>query len=206
MTSYADLKGLSIGASTGDAYLVPLPYLMKRNGVTPDYKSVPVTAETRVPSLLANKVDAIACGHHGLPSYVAAAKKAGLTLDTFLYADHGFNAIGWSVTTTSNTVKSNPDLVQHFVDAMVQSVNFSIQNPDKAVADFVKANPEQTTAKVTPEWQGEIPLIKSDAGKQYVYETDRINGTIDFVDAAYSVKLDPNAVYTNDFINKATAS
>ena len=203
ITSFADLKGLSIGASPGDAYLVPLPYMMEKAGATATYKSVSMTPADRIPALLSGKVDAVACGHHGLPSYQAAAKKQGLTLDEFAYADHGFDALGWAIITRTDLVKGDPQLVQGFVTALVKSYDYSVKDPSAAVADFVKANPEQDQARALEEWKDEIPLLKDDSGK--MFGSGRFDATIAFVNDAYKTHLSVKDVYTSTFIGKALA-
>jgi len=201
--SFSDLNGLSIGASTGDAYMVPLPYLMQQNGLTPSYTVVSMSPSDRIPSLLANQVDAAACGHHGLPSYQAAAQKEGLTLVEFAYADHGFDALGWSLMTRADLISSDPQLVQGFVNALVKSYQYAIANPQVAVQDFVAANPEQTTAKALPEWQDEIPLLKDSSGQ--LFTSGRMAATVSFVNAAYKTTFTVDQVYASQFIDKAMA-
>ena len=202
--SFSDLNGLSIGASPGDAYLVPLPYLIKQKGLTPSYTVVSMSPSDRIPSLLASKVDAVACGHHGLPSYEASAQKEGLTLVEFAYADHGFDALGWSLMTRADLISSDPQLVQGFVNAVVKSYQYSIANPQAAVQDFVTANSEQTTAKALPEWQDEIPLLKDPSGK--LFASGRMAATVSFVNSAYNTNFTVEQVYTSQFIDKAMAS
>lgn len=203
LSSYADLQGLTIGASAGDAYMVPLPSLLTQNGLTPGYTVVTMSSTEVIPELLAGKVDVGACGHHGLAGYQASAQKEGLTLDQFLYADHGFNAVGWSLITQSSLVKSDPALVQGFVDAFVKSIEYSIQHPTAAVQEFVDANPEDAMATMLAEWQGEIQLIEGAPGTK-LFSSQGMAATVAFANSTYNVHLTVGDVYTSTFINKAT--
>ncbi len=203
ITGFGDLRDLSIGASPGDAYLVPLPYMMQKAGVSSTYKVISMTPADRIPALLSDKVDGVACGHHGLPSYEASAKKQGLTLDEFAYADHGFDALGWSVITRADLVKSDPALVQGFVTALVKSYEYSVKDPGAAVDAFVKANPEQQKARALEEWQDEIPLLKDASGK--MFGSARLPATVSFVNDAYQTHLSAADVYTSTFIDKAVS-
>ena len=66
-----------------------------------------------------------------------------------LLADHGFSTYSTVIEARSETVQTNPDLVQRFVDASILGwVNYLYGNRQAANALMIKDNPEMTEAEL----------------------------------------------------------
>ncbi len=201
--SYKDIEGLKIGAAAGDAYMVALPGLMKAAGADPSkYKLVTMDGSATTGALLAGQVDTTPCGLPSLSSRVAAAEKENLRVDFFSFGDNGFSVIGFGLVVNGQIYKNNPDLVQRFMDAWAKSAIWSLRNPDKAVADFVAANPGQNTALAKQSFLDVIPLIKGSGGDYFVFDPTPQQSTADFVNQAYDLHLSATDAFTNQFVNK----
>lgn len=206
ITSYSDLEGLKIGAAAGDAYMVALPGLMKAAGADPTkVQVVTMAGADTTAALVSGQIDATSCGVPTFPDRQAVAAKQNLTLDHFLFADHGFNAMGFALVTSGKMISSNPSLVQHVVNAWAKSVIWSVTNPDKAVADFAKANPSLNADSAKQSFAGVLPLLKG-ANGYFAFDTTSVKTTVDFVNQAYTASLQMNNVYTSQFVDALPAA
>jgi len=205
--SYKDIEGLKIGAAAGDAYMVALPGLMKPAGADPNkYKLVTMDAAATTAALLSGQVDATPCGLPSYSSRVAAAEKENLRLDFFSFGDNGLSVMGFGLVVNGQIYKNQPDLVQRFADAWAKSAIWSLKNPDKAVADFVAANPDQNAALAKQSFSDVIPLIKGSGGDYFVFDPKQQQSTVDFVNQAYNVRLSATDLFTNQFVDKVPAA
>ncbi len=201
--TYKDIEGIKIGAAAGDAYMVALPGLMRQAGADPNkYKLVTMTAAATTAEMLAGHVDATPCGLPTFSSRESGAAKQGQHLAFFSFGDNGFSALGFGLVVNGDVYKNQSDLVQRFVDAWAKSAIWSLRNSDKAVADFVAANPEQDAAVAKQSFSDVIPLIKGAGGDYFVFDSGQQQKTVDFVNEAYSARLNAADAFTNQFVNK----
>ena len=206
IANYKDLEGLKIGAAAGDAYMVALPSLMKSAGADPTkVETVTMVAANTTAALVSGQVDATPCGLPTFPDRQAVAAQQNLTLDSFLFADHGFNTIGFALVTSTKVYATTPTVVQRVVNAWAKSAVWSFANPDAAVAAFTTANPtlNATTAKAS--FTGVLPYLKGASG-YFVFDKPSLQATIDFVNQAYTATLQPIAVYTSQFVDVLPAA
>lgn len=204
--TWKDIEGKKIGGASGDAYFVVLPGLMKDNGADPSkYTIVTMEGSATTGALISGRVDAIPGSPMTAPPRAAAAAKEGLTLSRFGYADNGYKAVGFAIATTGKMYKNKPDVVQRFVNAWAKATLWSEQNPDKAVGDFLAANPDKQKDPETQSLKASFPLIKAEDGTYFKFEPDRLQLNIDNVNANYNASLKINDVYTNEFVDKLPA-
>ncbi len=201
--TWKDMEGIKIGAAAGDAYMVALPSLMTRFGADPTkYQVVTMDAAATTPALVSGQVDGTPCGLPTYPSRASAAQTQGLHIGYYLFGDNGFDALGFVLVTSGKVVKSDPGLVQRFMNAWAKSAVWSLANKDKAISDFLAANPNKQKDPETASFMGVIPLIKGNASSYFVFEAAQVQKTVDFVNSAYQVTLKPADVYTNQFVDK----
>lgn len=204
--TWKDVEGKKIGGATGDAYLVALPGLMKQNAADPNrYALVTMDAAATTGALIAGQVDAIPGSPMTAPSREDAAAKEKLTLARFSFADNGYKAVGFAVAANGKLLKENPGLVQRFVSAWAKATVWSIANPDKAVADFLAANPDKNKDQETRSFNASVPLIKG-TGTLFRFDPDRVKVNVDFVNEQYGAKVKVDDVYTNDLVQKLPAA
>ena len=138
--SVKDLAGKKIAGVPASGEYPFFPAFAKLSGL--DLKSVEiVNVDVKVleRSLSDNQVDAITgVGTGQIP--VLIAQKTPVRW--FLYSGAGMRFYGQTIGTRQETVDKEPQLVGDMVDAMLESLAFSLRNPDEAMDIFVKEVPE----------------------------------------------------------------
>jgi NitT/TauT family transport system substrate-binding protein len=206
ITSWKDIEGKKIGGARGDAYLVALPGLMRANGADPaKYTLVDIEAALTTGALISGQVQTIPGSVMTAPPRADAAKKEGLTLERFSFADNGYKAIGFAIAANGKIVKDNPDLVQRFVNAWGKAMVWAMANPDKAVGHFLAANPDKNKDQETRSFNESAPLIKGD-GSFFVFDAARLKVNVDFVNEQYQAAVKVEEIHTNQFVQKLPAS
>jgi len=204
--TWKDIEGKKIGGARGDAYLVALPGLMKANGSDPTkYTLVDIEAAATTGALIAGQVDAIPGSVMTAPPRADAAKKEGLTLERFSFADNGYKAVGFAIAANGKVIRDNPGLVQRFVNAWGKAMVWALANPDKAVANFLSANPEKNKDQETRSFNDSSSLIKGPASF-FVFDPARVKVNVDFVNEQYQAGVKVDDVYTNQFVEKLPAN
>ncbi|WP_421726186.1 ABC transporter substrate-binding protein [Bauldia sp.] len=130
---------------------------------------------------------------------------------TFPYSDYGVNQVGYCISTHTDTVAENPDLVKRFVDATIKSYAAAEADPNAAVnamADIVGGTMAEDEGKEQARAVLDVTLgvlySNANADKQL-----GLNVASDWADMVGLMKeyndLDPDAdpagFYTNDFVN-----
>jgi NitT/TauT family transport system substrate-binding protein len=201
--SYKDIEGAKVGAAAGDAYMVALPGLMQQAGA--DFSKVKVitmAGAATTPSLLAGQIDVTPCGAPTFATREAPAEKQGLKLGFFSFADNGFSAIGFALVANGDVVRTNPGLVQRFTDAWAKSAVWSVHNPDKAVQDFLNANPDQNATVSKQSFTDVFRYLKDNNGRYFVYDKAVIDSTVAFVNKAYNATVTASQAFTSQFVDK----
>ncbi|HWK68195.1 MAG TPA: ABC transporter substrate-binding protein [Rhizobiaceae bacterium] len=96
------------------------------------------------------------------PIYAAAE---GAEVETFLFADYGYNTYSNVIQTRKDLVDSNPDLVQRFVSASIEGwYNFLYGDHSKGYEAILRDNPELTAEKLDKEMEQVKELGLMDSG------------------------------------------
>lgn len=96
------------------------------------------------------------------PIYAAAE---GAEVETFLFADYGYNTYSNVIQTRKDLVENNPDLVQHFVSASIEGwYNFLYGDHSKGYEAILRDNPELTAEKLDKEMEQVKKLGLMDSG------------------------------------------
>ena len=140
-----------------------------------------------------------------------SAKAAGVEVDTYLLADHGWNTYSTTVEARTDMVASNPDLVQRFVDAStIGWYNYLYNDNSLGNAAIMAANPEMTAEGLATE----LAQIKALGVIGTGYQAEVGIGAIDmkrvqaFYDLAVAAKIieagavDPMKIATDQFVSK----
>lgn len=137
-----DLEGKSVGVPAGDAQRVLWPALARANGVNMDkVRLINIKPGAKAQSLGAKKVDAVFDWIVGETPYWAT----GLDKDKLVlipWSKYGVNPYGNALMASEKTIAERPDMLRKFLNATMKAWQWSIQNPDEAMAIIVKYNPE----------------------------------------------------------------
>ncbi|GAB4067363.1 ABC transporter substrate-binding protein [Ancylobacter sonchi] len=140
----------------------------------------------------------------------AVEKQGGFKPKLFLLADQGFDTYSTTIETRSELVKSNPDLVQRFVDASIIGwYNYLYGDNAKANALIKKDNPEMTDEMIafSIDKMKEYGIVDSGDTKTLgvgAMTDEKIKSFYDKMVRAKVVKadIDYKKSYTTQFVNK----
>lgn len=203
--SYKDFEGLKFGAAAGDAYLVILPELMRQAGADPTkYDVVTMAAAATTAALISGQIDLTTVGAATFSSRALGVKQQGFTLKLFRFAENGLDALGHSIIVNGDLLGRNKDLVQRFVRAYAKSMVWGRLNVDKAVDAYMKVNAQQNREGEKANYLATIPFEldtkASGPAGLFVFPKEKTEKTVVLANKAYSLTVNPSAIYTSEFI------
>lgn len=158
----ADLKGHSIG--------VPGPYGATYTGLLALLYSAHLTLHdvhivsigfTQVAALVGHRVDAVVGYSNNEPLQL---QKLGFPVRTFNVSDYQ-PLVSNGIIVTENTLHSQGDMVQSFVHATLQGLQYVINNPASAVQISTNYVPGMNTSQAMSVLQATIPLWQGPGGR-----------------------------------------
>jgi NitT/TauT family transport system substrate-binding protein len=207
VTEPKQMAGLELGSSTASFVPRVIQAFMEMNGVdSKTLKIVNIDAPSRVPMLLARKVQAIDLFVMSEPAIRRAAKDAKPRC--LLLGDHGLEIYSNSIGTSEAFLDKNPDVVKGFVRAALRGWRYALAHPKEAAEIqrmYVKA--------LDPEIIGEeIEILKRIAITPDVEKNgfgtvsmERMKKTVDFINDNANVtgeKLTAEQIYRPGFLPK----
>jgi len=205
--SFADLTKLDKFLISDGGVLNFWAWMISAYGFKPDQREV----------YTFNAAPLIANSTWGMQGYLSSEpyfveKEAGWKPDVWLIADAGYSAYSTTIDTMADTIATNPDVVQCFVDGSIKGWYNYIYNDNTAANALIKKdNPEMTDDAIA-----------------YALEAMKANGIVDSGDTltlgvgamtdahmedfynkmvtagAMPAGLDWKAAYTLQFVNKGT--
>ena len=135
VTEIADLKGKNLLTTANAGVNTFFPIVLANAGLSEDdinLTNVPDGA--LVSSYLQGAGDAVGIlgGLDDKPAEIIA--NGGEQPIAFAYSDYGVNQVGYCISTHTDTVANNPDLVRRFVQATLEAYAQTAKDPDAAVA------------------------------------------------------------------------
>ena len=202
-----DLKGKRIGSSVGDASRVMFPAFAKLNGIDPDsVRWVDMTPPARAASLMLGQVDAVVLFLTEGPTFSAKAKEVGKHWKDFPYADYGLDLYSHGLLVRDDLIANQPDRAKRFIEATMKAWAWSIENPQEALAIFLKHNPAVDPDQAREHFRIAIKHLLTDTAKRegigYI-DAEKMRRTVDFVSQYFNIKdVSADDVYTNQFTPK----
>jgi NitT/TauT family transport system substrate-binding protein len=132
----------------------------------------------------------------------------GGKLKLIVWSDFGLAGYNWSLVASDKIIKERPDTVARFVRAFKKSVQFAIDNPDKAGADLHELAPDTETATNIVEINATKPLIDNEISKRTglgVFDPALVQESWKWVALSQGYpmdKIDPQSVVDRSFIDK----
>ncbi|WP_420101655.1 ABC transporter substrate-binding protein [Bosea sp. (in: a-proteobacteria)] len=200
ITTVKELKGKRLAVTAGDAQTQQWPVVAKANSLgTEDVKLAFIDGPSKTVALMNKRVDAIlgSCIDH-----VVLVRNSGGDPRCMTFAENGVATVGVAVIAHDQIIKSNPGLVQRFVDAATRSFQAFYQDPQAALDAAAAAVPD-IDRKVLIE---QAKIIKT-------YYGDRVVGPIIAKDWQATVEtmkqadvltgdLPASTYYRAEFVNK----
>lgn len=201
-----DLEGKTLGGPLTTSTWTMFPGFARMAGF--DMKKVnhiPMDAAATKPSLMAGKIDGVTTFSIVMPAFVKAAKEIGQEVKFMFYADYGMDIYNNGIVAADETIAKNPDLVQKFVRASAKGFAWSIENPQKAIDDFLELNPILSRDIATEEFKLMIDHLYDGLSEKngiMVMDENKMRKTIDIVKEASKIEapIETKDVYTNRFV------
>jgi NitT/TauT family transport system substrate-binding protein len=211
VSSIDDLKGKTLLTTANAGVNTFFPIVLENAGLTEaDVRIVNVPDGALVSSYLQGSGEAVGMlgGLDDKPAEIRA--NGGDDPVAFPYSDFGVNQVGYCISTHTDTVADNPDLVQRFMDATIRAYKAAEAEPDAAVdaiADIVGGTmaEDQGKAQARSVLDVTLGILYSPAN---VDRTLGLNVASDWEGMVALMKeyndLDPSAdpasFYTNQFV------
>ena len=137
-----DLEGRTIANNVGGVVRDLFPALAAANQVDESkVKWLIVDAAMIFPALLSGQADLAGSFAVNKPILEAKAREQGKEIVGIYFGDWGVDIYSNGILTTDDRITKNPDLVRRFVQASLESIAWTAENPDAAVALLVKHHP-----------------------------------------------------------------
>jgi NitT/TauT family transport system substrate-binding protein len=202
-----DLKGKKIGAPAGEATRNLFPGFAKLNGIDPSsVQWIDMTAPARAASLVLGRVDAVTIFLTEVPTFAAKAKEANKTWKDIPYADYGLDLYSSGLLLREEIIANQPDRARRFVDATLKAWAWSIENPQEALAIFLKHNAAVDPYQAREHFRIAIRHLMTDTARREgigTIDPAKMKRTVEFVSEYFNIQgVLPDDVYTNAFTPK----
>lgn len=198
-----DVESKLLAVSAGEASLALLPALWKVNGVDGSkVRTLNVDGAGKIVAVLQKRVDGLLAG---LENQVVVLQQKGLEQKVFAFADLGLNTEGLTILVSKDTLTTKPDLVARFVRATRKAIEFSKQDPEKAVAAALADKPQADHDLLKAQLIASLDLLESPDSKGmplgHMAPQDWTR-TLDLMKQYQDVTSDmpATAFYTNQFV------
>ncbi len=175
--------------------------LLKKGGLTrDDIEYMLVSRGAEVQMLAAGKVDALWGYSFG---QALTLEDKGFPVNIMAMKDNGLVNYGTVIYTSEALVKSDPGLIQRFVNATLQGYIWAQKNMEPAVAEVIKAAPDRDLKLETRKLEIIFTLYNSpDFAERFGKMNDaKWAATIDSLAEDLPTKPAPASLYTNQFID-----
>lgn len=193
-----DLVGKTLALSQFATPTTLFEPFLNINGVNPDDVKVESVAGSAVVSaLLSGKVDGSGGGGG---TYVQVLEKDP-TVEFMAYSDWGVDVLGAGLVTSTKLINENPELVGAMVRAFVRGIEFTVENPEKAIEYEAKFFPDALNAYKNP--ADALKFVTNLTQKPYGFMPPELwTSTVDIL-GEYGLLDDtsnPEQYYTNEFL------
>jgi NitT/TauT family transport system substrate-binding protein len=211
ITTPKDLPGRSLGATVGETTLNLMPVFAANAGF--DHKKVEIVnlaPPAKFPTFVSKKVDAIVAFRTEEPGILAAAQKAGVAVDRFLFSDFGVDYYSIGFIVSDETLAKRPDMVKRFLTATLRGYAYAFKNTQAAADMFIKRFPESNRDLSLAQWTVSTEHLLTDRtrvnGLGYI-DRAKMQHTLDLIMKYQEVKqkVELDDIYTAKFLTKIEA-
>ena len=151
----ADLIGQTITISEGGAQR-NFDSFLAIQGMTSENMTIVPRTDFGIDPLLNGDVDVLS---GWIINEGVMVQEAGETPTYILLSDYGIDTYSFVLFTTEDTITNNPDAVQRLVNAMVASIQATIDDPDNAITQTLTYNPDLDFDAQLRRLEATIPLM-----------------------------------------------
>jgi NitT/TauT family transport system substrate-binding protein len=205
-----DLKGKTLAVGPGDVNAVLWPAVLQANGMSTTDTSFVQTADasSKMSAMLNDKADAF-LGFWTLQPFVIE-KAMNTEVRSLKYADYGVDALGLCIVVNNDWAKSNTAILEKFLSATQDAIDFSVADPEQAAADYVKVVDTGDEDIALGQIKASIDLLHSGAteGEPYLVQDEADwQSTADLMVKWGGVDAGDGGAeqyFTNDYLDGAT--
>jgi ABC-type nitrate/sulfonate/bicarbonate transport system substrate-binding protein len=137
-------------------------------------------------------------------STVLTAREQGYQVNLILPEDYGVHLYGYTLFTTEQLIRENPDLVLRFLRATLQGWQWAVENPEEAGPLALKYDPELDAAHQVAVMEASVPLIHTGEDQIGWMRAEVWEGMHDILleQGLLDEPLDVDKVYTMEFLQK----
>jgi NitT/TauT family transport system substrate-binding protein len=140
ITEPQDLVGKTVAVPASDGHRVMWPAFAQLIGVDPEsVEFVNIAPAAKVAALSARRADVVFELYTGKPFMEKAIPPE--QLGNILWADYGFDLYAHSYIASDDVIASNPEMVRRFLDASYRAWEYTLQNPEEAIAILAEYHP-----------------------------------------------------------------
>lgn len=140
------------GGSAGTLYPTFVKFALKgKNIPIADLKIIQLQPASRVPALLRGDADLVGSVIFEWPEVEPVAKRTGLELGSFTYADYGFNPYTYGIVANRGYLAQHPDIAKAVVRASLRGWQWACQNPEMAGDLLAQKEPDLPRDEVVQE-------------------------------------------------------
>lgn len=99
---------------------------------------------------------------------VVTLERRGIDLNIITPKEYGINPYGDVVITTEDTLRDHPDLVRRFMAAVIESHQWAVENPDRAVAGLIATAGDLKFDNERAVWAATIPFLTAEGGSSVI--------------------------------------
>jgi NitT/TauT family transport system substrate-binding protein len=207
ITGPRDLEGKKVALAAGTSIAALLPGLLTQNGL--DIKAVKTASlapEALNPALLTGKVDAMLEFSFNAAQLQAAAASAD-DIGYFLYADHDFAFYGNGYVVKDELIRSSPDVVKRFTNAVVKGYEYAVEHPDEACELLRKDVPDVDAQACLREMQVVKQLVITDETEEHgvgYMDPAKVDATIALLSPVLDIMGDIKGqdIFTGEFLDQ----
>ncbi|GAA5187157.1 ABC transporter substrate-binding protein [Rugosimonospora acidiphila] len=199
-----DLAGKTIAVTPGGVEELLFPNYAKLAGFDGSKVKFVSSSAAQLPQMLAtSQVNAISQFVVGQPTVQAVVKSKSLTV--LPYSDYIKDLYGNALFTTTSLIKSNPDLVKRFRDALLKGLNDSLADPDGAGKILQQNVPTANATSAAAELSLMKQYVQGTAGATVGGLTpDRVGQMVDTLHDAGAIQktVDADTIVDFDLVPK----
>ncbi len=208
ITKPKDLEGRTVADNAGGGAGILFPALAAIHGIdTSKVNIVMVDAAAKNPILIEKKADAIFTFSTIEPNLKVLAAAKGMEIVGLSYSDWGLDLYGMGLFALEKMLSERRDVARRWTEATMRAVAWSVENPDEAVALFVKRNQAVSPDLARGHWRIVVDhLLTPAAAEQGIgFMTDaKMQRTRDLLVKYQKLEAEIplKDLYTNEFLPK----
>ncbi len=208
ITKPKDLEGKTVADSPGSTAPALLPAFAAIHNIdVSKIKFVLVAPAAKNPMLIEKKVDAMHTFSTFEPNLKALAAQKGMEIVPLYLSEWGLDLYGLALFTSEKMLHERQDVVRRWTDATLRAIAWSVENPEEAVAIFLKKNPAVSAELAREHWRIVVDHLLTPVAKEQgigFMTEEKMRRTRDILLKYHTPEGDIplTALYTSEFLPK----